>query len=72
MPLATIAKQGRDAIYEVVSKGRFEQAMPPWGSGVDVLAGVLTEEEIHRIIDYITTELFPSGRSGASTVGSSR
>jgi len=44
----------------VPKKGRFEQGMPPWGSGADHLAGVLTADELWRIVDYVTEVLFPT------------
>jgi mono/diheme cytochrome c family protein len=58
--LANVASQGGDAVFEVPKKGRFENGMPPWGSGADDLAAVLTDDEIWRIVDYITTVLFPT------------
>ena len=56
--LSTIAAESRDAVFEVPKKGRYTQAMPPWGEGTDELAGVLTDEEIERVVEYIRTKLF--------------
>ncbi|MFQ5680412.1 MAG: c-type cytochrome, partial [Gemmatimonadota bacterium] len=52
-PLAQIAGKDREAIFEVPKKGRFTQGMPPWGEGLDELAGVLTDEEIWRVVEYV-------------------
>lgn len=57
-PLQTIATTQREEIKKVPLFGRFEKGMPPWGKGVDELAGVLTEKEIDRVVDYIKNELF--------------
>ncbi|MFQ5703208.1 MAG: c-type cytochrome [Gemmatimonadales bacterium] len=57
-PLLTISTDSRDAVFEVPKKGRYTQGMPPWGQGLDQLAGVLTDEEIDRVVEYIRTRLF--------------
>ncbi len=63
-PLLTISTDSEDAVFDVPKKGRFTQGMPPWGEGVDELAGVLTDEEIRRVVRYIRTTLFTKpGRS---------
>ncbi|MFQ5851311.1 MAG: c-type cytochrome [Candidatus Binatia bacterium] len=56
--LESISKKRPEEIKKVPMEGRFEKLMPPWGKGVDELAGVLTEEEIDRIVDYIKNGLF--------------
>lgn len=60
-PLKTIATTQREEIKKVPLFGRFEKGMPSWGKGVDKLAGVLTEKEIDRVVDYIKNELFKEG-----------
>lgn len=62
-PLRPISTQSPEAIFEVPKKGRFEKGMPPWGEGVDDLAGVLTDEEIRRVVEFIRTELFAEPRA---------
>ncbi len=64
LSLETVAGQGAEAVFEVPMQGRFDQAMPPWGTGADKLSGVLTDEEIRRVAEYITTVLFPSNAGG--------
>lgn len=64
-PLKTIAATRREEVKKVPMFGRFEKAMPPWGKGVDELAGVLTEQEIDRVVDYIRSELFQSKAASA-------
>lgn len=66
LSLETVASQGRGAVFEVPNKGRFDNAMPPWGVGTDKLAGVLTDEELYRVAEYITTVLFPSPTAAAA------
>lgn len=56
--LEPISQKRPEEIKKVPMEGRFEKIMPPWGKGVDDLAGVLTEEEIDRIVDYIKDGLF--------------
>lgn len=69
LPLMTVAAQGADAVFEVPKKGRFEQAMPPWGQGADALAGVLTDEELRLVAEFIANELFRTDAARASTSG---
>lgn len=48
-----------DEMFKVPMEGRHEKLMPPWGEGnKDDLGGVLTEEEIHLIVDYVQSEEF--------------
>ncbi|MFQ5882580.1 MAG: c-type cytochrome [Candidatus Methylomirabilales bacterium] len=56
--LKKISTRRPEEIKKVPMEGRFEKIMPPWGRGVDELAGVLTEEEIDRIVDYVKNGLF--------------
>ncbi len=46
-----------DNVIQTVTYGRIEKGMPPWGSGIDELAKVLSEEEIARVVEYIQTDL---------------
>lgn len=57
-PLKEMSTRRSEEIKAVPMSGRFEKGMPPWGVGVDQLAGVLTEEEIDRVVDYIQHGLF--------------
>lgn len=67
-PLGTIATTQREEIKKAPMLGRFEKGMPPWGKGVDELAGVLSEKEIDRVVDFIKNELFKDGKPvGGST-----
>jgi mono/diheme cytochrome c family protein len=56
--LESISQKRPEEIKKVPMEGRFEKIMPPWGRGVDELAGVLTEAEIDRVVDYIQNGLF--------------
>ncbi|MCP3902238.1 MAG: cytochrome c [Planctomycetes bacterium] len=48
-----------DEMFKVPMEGRHEKLMPPWGQGnKDELGGVLTEEEIHLIVNYVQSEEF--------------
>ncbi|MFQ5693219.1 MAG: c-type cytochrome, partial [Nitrospinota bacterium] len=62
-PLKTIAGTRRTEIKKIVLNGRFSKAMPSWGKGVDELSGVLTGEEIDRVVEFIRSKLFRNGRA---------
>lgn len=65
--LAEIITTDRDAIFKVPKQGRFKQAMPPWGTDVDDVGSVLTDEEIWRVVDYIQNELRPQENQPVGT-----
>ena len=49
----------RDDMFEVPKNGRFTRLMPEWGIGNrDEHGGVLTDEEIYKIVDYIQSDEF--------------
>jgi hypothetical protein len=49
----------RDDMFEVPHNGRFTRLMPEWGIGNrDEMGGVLTEEELYKIVDYIQSDEF--------------
>ena len=49
----------RDDMFEVPNNGRFSRLMPEWGIGNrDEHGGVLTKEEIYKIVDYIQSDGF--------------
>ena len=49
----------RDDMFEVPHNGRFTRLMPEWGIGNrDEMGGVLTREELYKIVDYIQSDEF--------------
>ena len=49
----------RDDMFEVPNNGRFTRLMPEWGIGNrDEHGGVLTKEELYKIVDYIQSDGF--------------
>ena len=49
----------RDDMFEVPNNGRFTRLMPEWGIGNrDEHGGVLTKDELYKIVDYIQSDGF--------------
>ncbi len=49
----------RNDMFEVPKNGRFTRLMPEWGIGNrDEHGGVLTDEEIYKIVDYVQSDEF--------------
>ncbi len=64
-PLLEISTDTPETIFDVPKKGRYTQGMPSWGSGTDDLAGVLTDDEIWRVVEYIRSQLFAQDEDGS-------
>lgn len=59
LPLAQDIDRTHDAMFKIVNAGRFDQFMPPWGEGNgDGFSGVLSKDEIDRIVSYVQSDQF--------------
>ncbi len=59
LPLQQDIDRTHDAMFKIVNTGRFEKFMPPWGTGNgDGFSGVLSKEEIDKVVDYVQSDDF--------------